>query len=132
MAMTRQAIEATLRKEIFNLILPTLDEGGYETLQVSNGEFAIPMVDAEGNETFAVVKVSVPRGTRIEGGYDPYDGYALAEEYKEKCEEDAAKKAAAEAKKAKSAEKARARKSAKKTIKTMKEDIASVLPSMTE
>ena len=45
-------------------------------------------------------KVSIPRGTRNGNGYDPYDGYAAAEDYKIDLAEKAEKKAAAEAKKA--------------------------------
>ena len=47
-----------------------------------------------------MIKVSIPRGTRNgEGGYTPYDGYAVAEDYQIDLQEKAQKKADAEAKK---------------------------------
>ena len=47
-----------------------------------------------------LIKVSIPRGTRNgEGSYDPYDGYAAADDYAVTCEEKAQKKIDAENKK---------------------------------
>lgn len=64
---------------------------------VKSGEIMMPCMDDDGNEIYAVIKVSIPRGTRNgEGGYIPYDGYKAAEAYKEdeeiKAKEQAAKK----------------------------------------
>ena len=70
-----------------------------DVLPVSASELAIPCLDEEGNEKFVLIKVSIPRGTRNGNGYDPYDGYAAAEDYAIDREEKAAKKEAAEAKK---------------------------------
>lgn len=91
-----------------------------DVLRVGPSELAIPAVDDEGNEYFNLLKLSVPRGTRNgEGGYNPYDGYAAAEDYKFELEEKAAKKAASEAKKA-AAEKAKeAKREAKKVVKEL-------------
>ena len=91
-----------------------------DVLSVGPSELAIPAVDDEGNEYFNLLKLSVPRGTRNgEGGYNPYDGYAAAEDYKFELEEKAAKKAASEAKKA-AAEKAKeAKREAKKVVKEL-------------
>ena len=72
----------------------------YETdaLTVSASEIAVPVLDAEGNEKFVLVKISIPRGQRDgEGGYIPYDGYeaheAYIEEQASKAQEKAVKKA---------------------------------------
>lgn len=130
--MTKQAIEKALREQMFSTILPSVDAAGYDALQVSASEYAIPVVTPEGDETYVVIKVSVPRGTRIEGGYEPYDGYAAAEDYKAQQEEKAAKAKASAEKKAQKAKEAEERKAAKKAIKTMKQDIAEVLPSAVE
>lgn len=91
-----------------------------DVLRVGPSELAIPAVDDEGNEYFNLLKLSVPRGTRNgEGGYNPYDGHAAAEDYKFELEEKAAKKAASEAKKA-AAEKAKeAKREAKKVVKEL-------------
>lgn len=83
-------------------------EAQYETdvLPVSASEFTVPCLDDEGNEKYVLIKVSIPRGTRNgEGGYDPYDGYAASEAYKDEVEskahERAVKKAMKEAEKGK-------------------------------
>ena len=80
----------------------------YETdaLTVSASEIAVPVLDAEGNEKFVLVKISIPRGQRDgEGGYIPYDGYeaheAYIEEQASKAQEKAVKKAMKQADKGK-------------------------------
>ena len=71
---------------------------GLEVLTVGSAEFAIPVLDSEQNESWLVVTLKVPNGTR-DG--EPYDGYEMAQDYamkqKVKAEkaEDAAKKKAA-------------------------------------
>ena len=115
--MTKAQLETKLRNECLELLHKTLDnEYGCDVLPVSASEIALPVTDAEGNEKWILIKVSIPRGTRNgQGGYDPYDGYAVAEDYAIDCEEKAQKKADAEAKKQKkiaSDEKKRAEKKA--------------------
>ena len=76
------------------------EEKGEEVLQVKSNELAIPVVDAEGNEDFIVLTVKIPTGANK--GTEPYDGYAMAQEYEMKQVEKAAKaKEAAEKKAAK-------------------------------
>lgn len=99
--MTKAQLETKLRNEFLTFVSDMVNEH-YETdvLTVSASELAIPVLDAEGNEKFILVKVSIPRGTRNgQGGYDPYDGYAVAEDYAIDCAEKTQKKADAEAKK---------------------------------
>ena len=105
--MSKAALETKLRNDCLGLIAETL-ENQYDSdvLPISSSEIAIPVVDEEGNEKFLLIKVSVPRGTRNgEGGYDPYDGYAVSEAYKleqeSKTQEKAVKKAMRDAEKAK-------------------------------
>ena len=101
--MTKAQLETKLRNECLDLLKEFFDaKYGCDVLPVSASELALPVTDAEGNEKFILVKVSIPRGTRNgQGGYDPYDGYAVAEDYAIDCEEKAQKKADAEAKKQK-------------------------------
>ena len=101
--MTKAQLETKLRNECLELLHETLDNKyGCDVLPVSASEIALPVTDAEGNEKWILIKVSIPRGTRNgSGGYDPYDGYAVAEDYALDCEEKAQKKADAEAKKQK-------------------------------
>ena len=99
--MTKAQLETSLRNRFLDMVKEMM-ENAEETdaLRVSASELAIPCLDDEGNEKWVLVKISIPRGTRNgEGGYDPYDGYAVAEDYALDCEEKAQKKADAEAKK---------------------------------
>jgi hypothetical protein len=99
--MTKAQLETKLRNECLELLHETLDDKyGCDVLPVSASEIALPVTDAEGNEKWILIKVSIPRGTRNgAGGYDPYDGYAVAEDYAIDCADKAQKKADAEAKK---------------------------------
>ena len=99
--MTKAQMETAIRNEFLTLIAQAIgDQKETDALPVSASEIAVPCLDAEGNETWALIKVSIPRGTRNgEGGYTPYDGYAAAEDYQIDLQEKADKKAAAEAKK---------------------------------
>lgn len=99
--MTKAQLETALRNTYLNLIREMIsNKVETDALPVSASELAIPCLDEEGNEKWVLIKVSIPRGTRNgEGGYDPYDGYAVAEDYALDCEEKAQKKADAEAKK---------------------------------
>ena len=115
--MTKAQLETKLRNSFLNFVTEQVQTAfDTDVLAVSASELAIPTLDEEGNEKFVLIKVSIPRGTRNgQGGYDPYDGYAIAEDYAQDCVEKAQKKADVEAKKqAKIAkdEKARAEKKA--------------------
>lgn len=125
--MTKAQLETNLRNTYLDLIRDMIaDKIETDALAVSASELAIPCLDDEGNEKFVLIKVSIPRGTRNgSGGYEPYDGYAVAEDYAEDCKEKAQKKADAEAKKQKKIaanEKKRAEKKAlAETNKNLKE-----------
>lgn len=99
--MTKAQLETALRKDFLSLVTEAIsNQREIDALPVSASEIAIPCLDAEGNEAWVLVKVSIPRGTRNgEGGYNPYDGYAVAEDYRIDCEEKAQKKAEVEARK---------------------------------
>lgn len=99
MAMTMTAKEKELRERYLALLTSALADE--ECLAVSANEIAIPCLDAEGNESCVIVKVSTPRGSRNgDGSYTPYDPYAAAEDYKLDVAEKLEKKKATEAKKA--------------------------------
>ena len=99
--MTKAQLETKLRNTFLNFVTEQIQTAfDTDVLAVSASELAIPTLDEEGNEKFVLIKISIPRGTRNgQGGYDPYDGYAVAEDYAQDCVEKAAKKADAEAKK---------------------------------
>lgn len=99
--MNKTQLESKLRNDYLSIIATELSNKEYEVLRVSANELAIPCLDDEQNEKWIVVKVSTPRGTRNgEGGYIPYDGYAVAEDYRL----DSEAKAEAKAKKEKKTE----------------------------
>ena len=99
--MTKAQLENALRNDYLELIKTVLsNEREIDALSVGASEIAVPCLDAEGNEAWVLIRVSVPRGTRNgEGGYTSYDGYTAAEDYAIDCAEKAQKKQAAEAKK---------------------------------
>lgn len=99
--MTKAQLETKLRNTFLTFVTEQIQTNfDSDVLPVSASELAIPCVDDEGNEKFVLIKISIPRGTRNgEGGYDPYDGYAVAQDYAQDCVEKAQKKADAEAKK---------------------------------
>ena len=101
--MTKAQLETALRNKYLSFVSEVISkEMGTDVLPVSASELAIPCLDDENNEKFVLIKISIPRGTRNgQGGYDPYDGYAVAEDYALDLEEKAQKKADAEAKKQK-------------------------------
>ena len=120
--MNKAANEA-LRAHYVELLTKLLADSGEEVLRVKSNELAIPCVDKDGEDSYVVITLKVPTGSR-DG--DPYDGHGEAQSYEmsvkqkaEKAEADAKKKAAkAEAKK-RQEEKAKA-KAAKKVVKKEK------------
>ena len=120
-SMSKAALETAIRNELLEKVSQLLSKD-YDTdvLPVSASELAIPVLDKEGNEKFALIKISIPRGTRNgNGGFTAYDGYKAAEDYKFDLEDRAAKKAASAEKKA-AAERERERKrEARKVVKKL-------------
>lgn len=120
MAQSKASLETAIRNDILGVITAHLSEH-YDTdvMDISASELVMPVVDAEGNEKFALIKVSIPRGARIPGGYEPYDGYAMHDEW-ELVKADKADKEAKRKEKAERAEKEKERKrEARKTIKKL-------------
>lgn len=100
MAISRKAEREMIRTSFLDKVGQFLYENGEEVLRVKSNEIAIPVVGCEGNEDFLVLTFKVPTGANK--GTEPYDGYALAEDYihnlaekerkaKEKAEEKAKK-----------------------------------------
>ena len=99
MAVSRKVEREIIRKSFLEKISQFLTESGEEVLIVKSNEIAIPVVGCEGNEDFLVLTFKVPTGANK--GLEPYDGYALAEDYVHNLAEKEAKA------KAKAEEKAR-------------------------
>lgn len=111
---SKASLEKQLRDEIIGVITKALAE--YYDLDTEtqiefsgSGTFSIPVTDAENNDKWPQIKVSIPRGTRNgEGGYIPFDGHEAAEAYKaekaSQAQERAVRKAMKEAEKKKKKE----------------------------
>ena len=103
-----------LRNSYLEKLTDFLRSNGEEVLITGTNEFALPCVDAEGNDEFIVVTVKVPTGSR-DG--DAYDGYSMAEDFSMKMAEKKAKAEEAAAKKAAKIERDRKMREAKKSSK---------------
>ena len=79
MAISRKAERELIRADFLDRVSKFLFENGEEVLRVKSNEIAIPCVGCEGNEDFIVINFKVPTGANK--GTEPYDGYALAEDY---------------------------------------------------
>lgn len=96
MAVSNKALNDKLRAQYLAVLTDFFKSRGEEVLQTASGEIAMPCVDEQGGEKWVVIPVKIPTGDR-EG--NPYDGYAMSQEYAMKQAEKAEKaKAAAEAK----------------------------------
>ena len=98
MAISRKAEREMIRSSFLDKVGQFLYESGEEVLRVKSNEIAIPVVGCEGNEDFLVLTFKVPTGANK--GTEPYDGYALAEDYIHNLAEKERKKLEAEKKKA--------------------------------
>ena len=79
MAISRKAERELIRTRFLEMVSTFLYESGEEVLRVKSNEIAIPCVGCEGNEDFIVINFKVPTGANK--GLEPYDGYAIAEDY---------------------------------------------------
>lgn len=79
MAVSRKIERELLRTDFLEKVSQFLYESGEEVLRVKSNEIAIPVVGCEGNEDFIVINFKVPTGANK--GTEPYDGYAVAEDY---------------------------------------------------
>lgn len=121
--MSKASMETAIRNTMLENIKKMIDtEYATDALPVSASEIAVPVVDEEGNEKFALIKVSIPRGTRNgDGGYTPYDGYAAAEDYKLDLADKADKARAREEKKERAVKEKERKANAKKVVKELNE-----------
>lgn len=122
---SKAALETELRNELLEKIMALLKKD-YDTddvKMVSASEMMIPLLDSERNEKFAVIKVSIPRGTRNgNGSYEPYNGYDAATDYEMELEDKAKKKAASEQKKLDKEKEKERKKKVKEVVKKLNKD----------
>lgn len=105
MAQSITALRKALREAVVKDLMDYCTSKGEDARLTKSQQFMYPAVDAEGNEHYVVITVSIPTGERPDKatgkGGCAYDGYDAADAYAEsvaekkaKAEEVAAKKAA--------------------------------------
>lgn len=124
--MSKASLEAEIRQKYYDLIYNYLESIGEQPMATGAGAFDVPAVDSNGEECFATIKVTIPRGRRVDGSYEPYDGYEAHEEWKMELADRADKKRASSEKKARAEAERQRKKEAKKVVKTMKKDMQEI------
>lgn len=84
MAKTAKVLNEEIKVRFLDGVAEHFTQVGEEVLRVGSNEIALPVLDSEDNEKWLVVTFKVPTGSR-DG--DAYDGYAMAEDYRMKCED---------------------------------------------
>lgn len=88
MANSRKSLREKVKEQYVKKLMEFFAQEE-DVLRVGSNEIAFPITDEEGNEDFLVIKASIPIGANK--GTEPYDGYAMAEDYeirmKEKSEQ---------------------------------------------
>ena len=75
--MSRKQIAEEIRQNYLEKISSFFRGEDEDVLKVKSNEIAFPVVGSDGSEEFVVITVKVPNGSKDE----PYDGYAMAEDY---------------------------------------------------
>ena len=95
MAISDKQERDNLRSIITKSISEKLSESYDDVMFIESNQLVFPEVGEKGTELFVRVTISVPTGAKGE----TYDGYALAQDYVFKCEENKRKQAEREAEK---------------------------------
>lgn len=95
--MTETALNNKLRSDWTKTLVEMLTEKGEDVMLIKDNILCFPCVDDEGNDKWVRIPIEVPKGTKT----DPFDGYALHEDYEFSKAEKAKKAAEAAEKKAK-------------------------------
>lgn len=121
MAKSQKVLNDELKSRYFSYIKEMLENLDEDVIQVKSNEIAFPVVDSEGNEKSIVIVVKVPTGANK--GTEPYDPYAMGEEFqmKEKAKLEKAEKLAKA--KAEKIAKDKARREKEKSIKEKREGV---------
>lgn len=119
--MSNASLETAIRNQILDFLVDNLSAHfDSDVLDVSASELVMPVVDAEGNEKFALIKVSIPRGTRNgNGGYDAYDGYFAHDEWEAVKADRADKAAKRQERNARAAKEKERKRAARQTVKKL-------------
>ena len=119
MAKSRTALRAEVKEKYIDVLWDLLKEKE-DLLRVGSNEIDFPIVDSEGNEDFIGLKVTIPIGANK--GTEPYDGYAMAEDYAIKVKSKAEAKAKKDKAKAEKIAKDEKRRQAEAEMKAKREN----------
>lgn len=86
------------RERIIHNFVESLENLGYEVLQVGSASFAIPVVE-DGEESAIRIVFQIPKGARDGEGYDPYEEAQAFAFKREEARKKAQKRAEEKAKK---------------------------------
>ena len=114
MAVSRRKERELLRDKYLKRIIEVF-EVEEEVMLAKSNQITFPVVGCEGSEDWIVITVQVPIGSNK--GTEPYDGYAMAEEYKLKLKEKERKEKEKEEKKKKKIERDKKNREKKKESK---------------
>lgn len=114
MAVSKKVANEILRKQYIDKIFNFFKDNGEETMYCSSNIIAFPVVNQNNDDEWIKVTVTVPTGANK--GKEPFDGYAMAEEYEMKVKEKKEKAKEREEKKRKKMEKDKAIREKKKEI----------------
>ena len=76
---TRKQLREEIKKHYMEKFIDFLDKSGEDVLIVGSNKLAFPVTDSENNEDFIELTIKIPIGANK--GTEPYDGYAMAEDY---------------------------------------------------
>jgi hypothetical protein len=113
------ALNNELKHFYLEKIRELFEELDEDVMQVKSNELAFPVVDSEGNEKSIVIVVKVPTGANK--GTEPYDPYAMKEEFDLKEKEKKAKAEKLAKAKAEKIAKDKARREAEANLKAKRE-----------
>ena len=121
MAKSQKVLNDEIKSLYFTKVKKMLEGLGEDVIQVKSNEIAFPVVDSEGNEKSVVIVIKVPTGANK--GTEPYDPYAMGEEFqmKERAKLEKAEKMAKA--KAEKIAKDKARREKEKAIKEKREGV---------
>ena len=114
---TNKKLDDELREKYLKKISALLEKDE-EVLQINSNEIAIPCLDSAQNEKFIQVVIKIPTGSR-DG--EPFDGYAMAEDYQLKLKLKEEKKKKQEEEKQKKIERDKKIREKKKEMKEKRE-----------
>lgn len=111
---TKSQLSSAKREEVLAQLFKFFESQDEEVMRESGNAIVFPSVDADGNELYVKITVSIPRGDR---SGEAYNGHEAAIAFKEHCEEVAANRAQREKERAEAARKRKEKAEAAKARK---------------